>query len=73
MDRLTVLPVRLHSQNLTTFSANPFDESPPVHHAQLDHDMPRPSERMDEIFPQLVTPTFRSIFVKNEVDDRKKS
>ena len=39
----------------------------------LDHDMPYPPEQMDEIFHELVTPTFRSVLVKSEAVDRKKS
>ena len=31
----------------------------------LDHDMPHSPERMDEIFHQLVTPTFRSVLVND--------
>ena len=31
----------------------------------LDHEMPYSPERMDEIFHQLVTPTFRSVFARS--------
>jgi AcrR family transcriptional regulator len=38
----------------------------------LDHGMPYSPERMDEIFHELVRPTFRSVLGKSEADERKK-
>src|SRR5258705_13275521 len=35
----------------------------------LDHDMPYSPERMDAIFHELVTPTFRSLLTPKQVDD----